>query len=456
MDERQNQNDDPTSDPTPEPPPGPGPAPTYPPAWGSPAGQSPYGAYGQPAGPPLSQQNPYGYSPQPGYGKPSRRPGIIPLTPLALGDLLGASFAAIRRNAAAVLGTALIVALVQILVSVFAATTFFNVAQDVVLMEQSGQNPFRGDPSTNPVFGQIFGSMGLALLGALVSSLAGLLANGVLSIVVLRSAAGLKTSLGQAWKLTGQQIWSLIGIGAFYLLAGAVTLVLYLGVMVGLFVAVSSSDGGMAGLMGLLLVLLTIGMVVLWVWLYVKLLLAPAAAAVELKGPWKAFGRSWSLTRGHWWRTFGIVLLVAVIVGVVSSVITTPISMISGLSAPFAPTDSAQQMLDASRLWMTITVAVTGLVNALAMAYMACLMALLYVDYRIRHESFDLDLAAAADAAGMSDDDRFSTVRDVQAAAGIEDLVPGRHQPAGSPGQDNGPAQFGKSGQHGQHGQHGF
>jgi hypothetical protein len=81
-------------------------------------------------------------------------------------------------------------------------------------------------------------------------------------------------------------------------------------------------------------------------------------------------------------------------------------------------------------------VAVSSLVNALALVYSSCLIALLYIDYRIRHESFDLELIAAAEAAGAGDDERFSTVRDVQVAAGTDQLVPGRYPaaPAGPSG----------------------
>ena len=395
-------------------------------------GQSPYGAYGQPA----SQQNPYGQ--QPGYGTPSRRPGIIPLTPLTLGDLLSGSFAAIRRNAAAVLGTALIVALIEIVVSVFATNVLFDATYSIILMEEGGQDPFMGDPLTNPVFGQLFGSIALLFLGALLAALAGIIANGVLAVVVLRSAAGLKTSLGQAWKLTGRQIWSLMGLALIYLVAGAIIFILFIGVIVGLVIAAVSEDGGMAALMGILLFVLTVASVVVSVWLYIKLVLAAAASAVELKGPFKAMGRSWSLTRGHWWRTLGIILLVAVIVGIIASIITTPLSMIGGVFAPLDPTTSMEEMMDSTRWWTLLSVAVSSLVNALALVYSSCLIALLYIDYRIRHESFDLDLAAAAEAAGAGDDERFSTVRDVQAAAGTDQLVPGRH-PSG-PSAPRGPS----------------
>lgn len=408
--------------------------------WGTPTSGPGYGPNGQPQPPaydPYGQpvnQSPYGYPPQRGYGTPSRRPGTIPLIPLALGDILGGAFSTIRRNAAAVFGTALIVALIEIILSAFAATSFLDAAFELVMLEEAGQDPFGGDPTTNPYFGQFFGSLGILMLAALVTLFTGIIAQGVLSIVVLRAAAGMRTSLGQAWRLTGRQAWSLAGLGGLYLLAGAVTMIVFLGVLFALVAGAAAGDTMTTAVMGILLFVLSIGLVVAWVWIYVKVLLAPAAVAVEQHAPFRSIGRSWSLTRGHWWRTFGIVLLVSIIVGVISSVITTPLSMFGGLSDAFLEPGSAQQALESARVWMIVTLVVTALVNAITRAFLSCVTALLYVDYRIRHESFDLDLAAAADQAGLADDERFSTVRDVQTAAGTESLVPGRHRPSGTPG----------------------
>jgi hypothetical protein len=408
--------------------------------WGAPTSGPGYGPYGQPQPPvydPYGQpvnQSPYGNPPQPGYGTPSRRPGTIPLIPLALGDILGGAFSTIRRNAAAVFGTALIVALIEIILTAFAATSFVDAAFELLMLEEAGQDPFAGDPTTNPYFGRFFGSLGVLMLAALVTLFTGIIAQGVLSIVVLRAAAGLKTSLGQAWRLTGRQAWSLAGLGGLYLLAGAVTMIVFVGLFLALVAGAAAGDTTTTAVMGILLFVFSIGLVVAWVWIYVKVLLAPAAVAVEQHAPFRSIGRSWSLTRGHWWRTFGIVLLVSIIVGVISSVITTPLSMFSGLSDPFLEPGSLQQALESTRVWMIVTLVVSALVNAITRAFLSCVTALLYVDYRIRHESFDLDLAAAADQAGLADDERFSTVRDVQAAAGTEDLVPGRHRPSGIPG----------------------
>ncbi len=386
--------------------------------------QNPYGAYGAPPTPP----NAYGAygAPPPGYGSPARRPGVIPLTPLALGDLLGGSFAVIRRNPAAVMGTALIVALIEIVISVAATAVLFRAVSEALVLDQAGASATLDDTVALGLLGALSGTVAITVVGALLASLVGIVAQGVLAVVVLRSAAGLTTSLGQAWRLTGRQVWSLIGLGLVYLAGGLVVFLLFGAVITGLVVAAVAEDGTLAGVMGILLFVLTVASVVLGLWIYVKLLLSASASAVELASPFRAIGRSWTLTRGHWWRTFGIILLVAIIIGVVSSVITTPLSLAGGVFAPFSESATPEEIMGGSQVWLMVNAAATALVGALATVYTACLVSLLYTDYRIRQESFDLELAAAADAAGLGDDERFSTVRDVQVAAGTDTLVPGR------------------------------
>src|SRR3984885_11885612 len=81
-------------------------------------GQQPYGQqpYGQQ---PYGQQPGYGQQPygQPGYGlpqyggspygqwtPPAPKPGVIPLRPLSVGEILDGAFTAVRRNPKATLG----------------------------------------------------------------------------------------------------------------------------------------------------------------------------------------------------------------------------------------------------------------------------------------------------------------------------------------------------------------
>ena len=49
------------------------------------------------------------------------------------------------------------------------------------------------------------------------------------------------------------------------------------------------------------------------IWIGVRWSLAPIVLFAEDLGAMESLGRSWSLVRGSWWRTFGLILLVALI-----------------------------------------------------------------------------------------------------------------------------------------------
>lgn len=52
----------------------------------------------------------------------------------------------------------------------------------------------------------------------------------------------------------------------------------------------------------------------------IRLGYAPYVAAVEPVGPWTAVARSWRYAAGVWWRTFGIVLILGIIIGLAGAV----------------------------------------------------------------------------------------------------------------------------------------
>ena len=61
---------------------------------------------------------------------------------------------------------------------------------------------------------------------------------------------------------------------------------------------------------------LGLGLLVLGAWLGVKLALVPSVIVLEHAGIRTAIARSWRLTDGSYWRTFGVLLLVGVILNI--------------------------------------------------------------------------------------------------------------------------------------------
>ncbi|MFG6402010.1 glycerophosphoryl diester phosphodiesterase membrane domain-containing protein [Microbacterium sp. P04] len=313
---------------------------------------------------------------------PAPRPGIVPLHPLGFGTILGKSFSALRQNPRVLLGFALCVQAGAYLLVIFAtggvAIASFSRLDTV--------------PSGSEEFDAILaGSIAITVITGLVLGLAsgalGVIVQGVVVSEVAAAVIAEKLTLGQIWQRLRPVAWRLIGYAALVL--GAVLLVIAVvgGVVVGLGFVVLP----LAIVLGVLLVL---GSIPLSLWLSTKLLLVPAAIILEGAGIRAAIARSWRLTRGRFWSTFGILVIISMTFSVVAQVVSIPLSFLSsGLSTIVSPTgDPEPAAIVAVIVSAVLTQALTILVQCVALIVQSTAAALVYVDCRMRHEGLDLDL----------------------------------------------------------------
>jgi membrane-anchored glycerophosphoryl diester phosphodiesterase (GDPDase) len=141
---------------------------------------------------------------------------------------------------------------------------------------------------------------------------------------------------------------------------------------------------GLGILVGILLVL---GGVVLFAWVGVRLLLVAPALALEGLRLWATVGRAWRLTRSSFWRLFGIYVLASIIVYIAASIVSYPFSAVGGLFA--AGTGDGLAMV-------ALTTLGTVIATAMMTIFLSAVVALLYVDLRMRREGLDVALASAA------------------------------------------------------------
>src|SRR5690349_21204805 len=157
----------------PAPPAGPGQdiAPPGQPGYGSPGhGQPGYGqpGYGHgPGQPGYGQAGQAGYGPpagQPGpgprYGASAPKPGVIPLRPLGVGEILDGAFASIRRNPRTILGISAVIITISAIVSTALSLTLLNLAGGVSL-------PQPGQQMTTRQAEHLIGQLAAAVLPAL-------------------------------------------------------------------------------------------------------------------------------------------------------------------------------------------------------------------------------------------------------------------------------------------------
>lgn len=343
------------------------------PQYGQYGGQQPqYGQYGAP------QQPQYGQYGQPQYGPPPQfrlapKPGVIPLRPLNLGDIFGGTFGTIRGNPGATLGLSALVALIVAIPSIFTTLALNNA--DLTTTDESGTTVNLGTQLSSSIT-------------AIYTAIAGVFLAGMLTAVVAEAVLGRRISIGETWRKVRGRLLPLLGMTLLVALA-AVVLV---GVVVGIVVLLALAAGTIAAVVSG--ILLGLGIIVVLVWAAIKISLAAPGLVLEGIGPVKALGRSWQLTRGQWWRIFGISLLAQLIVGMISNVVQLPSALILVASAGDAGTPSVGALIGVQ--------VVSVIVSALTAPFTAGVTALLYLDQRIRKEALDVTLmeAAAKDGAG--------------------------------------------------------
>ncbi|MFI6948236.1 glycerophosphoryl diester phosphodiesterase membrane domain-containing protein [Streptomyces sp. NPDC050422] len=357
-------------------------SPTQPPAgqWSPPTGSAP--------GPGTPPPHPgWGVPPQgPGWGRPpaAAKPGIIPLRPLGVGEILDGAVSTMRAHWRTVLG-------ITLAVSVVAQTAILLVQRYLLPEPPSIDRNATGSEALRQATDSLRSSLLSSAPPLLISMLATIFTTAVLTVVISRSVLGRPVTLAGAWAEARPRLFPLLGLTL--LLAVMAAAIMTAGILPGFLI------GDTAGVGLAFIGLLAAGGVFLW--LLVRFCLASPALMLERQSITASMRRSAKLVRGAWWRTFGILALTWLLTIIVMVVIGLPFGIIAmvvddgGLSSFL--TDGAT-----SFGWPFLIVSAIGDVVIATITYplSAGVMALLYVDQRIRREALDLDLARAAGLPG--------------------------------------------------------
>jgi hypothetical protein len=327
------------------------------PGWGQQGwGQQPGWAWGQPVPPPV-------------------KPGIIPLRPLGIGEMLDGAISCIRRNPAITLLIGAGVALVTQVLNVLVVYPFLP-----------DESALEADATFGEVMRELGGFLSANLFVAILGWLAGVIATGMLTILVSRQVIGRQSTLGEVWAATRPRLLRLIGLAAIQPIIFG--LILLVGIAPGIGLAFASTGAGIA-----LAVVGGIAAAVVVVYLYVGFAVAAPALMLERQPVFRALGRSRHLVQGKWWRVLGITLLAFIITTFVAGIISTPFQLAGGgftvLTDPNASGNPS--------LLMLMIGAIGGVLGSMiTLPFAAAITVLLYVDLRIRKEALDIELARAA------------------------------------------------------------
>jgi hypothetical protein len=294
--------------------------------------------------------------------------------------MFNAAIETIRRNPRATIGIAAVVLTAFLAIPAIATIVWGGIAGFGSQITSSADS---GNSSPQDV-GLLLSLLG----GGILSFLATIVLTGMTVHVVERAARGQKLSAGEAWGLTRGRVWRLLGLA---LLTGLLPVVPAV-VIVLLIVAAATVSTGAAILVG---VVAGLGGLAGTVYLWVRLLaLAPAALVIERIGVFGSMGRSWTLTRGAFWRTFGISLLSYLVAAVAAQFLSLPFGILGVVAGLLWPNQFASILV--LLLSQNVAQVVAG---SLTTPFKASMTGLLYLDQRIRKEGYDIQLISEYAAA---------------------------------------------------------
>ena len=379
--------------------------------WGAPEQpaqpQQPWGAPEQPAQPQQAQQpwgapeqpqQQWGAAPQPdaawqgtqtqgGTAWTVAQPGIIPLRPLTVGELFNGAFQAVRVNPQTMFGFAFaIMAVVGLVQAFFASSSSSSLTRAL----SSGD--------TDDLVYSLGSSMGSFVTSGL-TLLATAFLSGMLALTVWDAVLGRKSSPADAWHRFSPRfvpvLLATLLIGIIEFVAIVVVLLVFL---IPFFLVVvntasaRSYDSASAGIGGALSIifLMIVALIVIACFLTVKFAFTSSAVVLEGLGPVDAMKRSWSLSKGSFWRILGRIWLIGIVTTLITSVLGAVVGAILGVGANAA---------ESLGLLVAFSAFVSALLSAVVIPVQSSFYTLMYLDERMRKENLAPMIAQEASRA---------------------------------------------------------
>jgi hypothetical protein len=260
------------------------------------------------------------------------------LRPLGVGDVLDAAVKLYTRNA---------VSMWKIVACVVVPVSLIN--QIIVGASlPSGAYVYHGTLYTPT--GQLSTPAAGVIAGIVLSIVAVLIANGALSLSLVDAYIGQPLDWVASLRAAGSRLGSLLWLAILWTVL----------VIVG-FIAI----------------------ILPGIWLLVVWSVGIPALMFEHLGGFKALGRSFDLVRGRWWATFAELLVAIIMLVLVSLVLGLILGAIEkGLK------------VDSIGLWLAFNWLIALFSDLVSYPFIAAVIAVIYIDLRVRKEALDLELLA--------------------------------------------------------------
>jgi hypothetical protein len=235
-------------------------------------------------------------------------------------------------------------------------------------------------------------------------SVAGTMLSGLIAIAAARSQLHAGVGARELLRLVRPSLLPLLGVGVVQALLLIGLLAAWFAIAFGAAAGLSTASSEGAGVAGVLLFLAGIPVATI---IGVRLSLAGTVILMEGRrapdlglfvparvGVGGALNRSWRLVKGRFWRTFGILLFAGLVVTIVGYVIQAGLSLVAGVLAAWIAAGGESS----AAVGISLIVA-SGVGAALAtiatLSFVSAVLAMLYLDLRVRREGLDLWLRPA-------------------------------------------------------------
>lgn len=297
------------------------------------------------------------------------------LAPMAVGTLFEVAGRIIRRHALPLLTVSAIFQLPSSLLDA-AAQQHLGHALSPIVVGLGSDAPRLLEPTsdqTRTIVEALLLLAGTSVVGTLLGALATL----AFTTAVLADYQGRIPTTGAMIGIALRRALPALAAGLLAALALLGVIVAAVILAVAAVTALPAPDGGAGGAGAFLAILVGVSAVVLASVVIVRLALPAAVLAAEPVGATQALRRSWSLTGGRTWRTFAVLASVAIAMTIVGSALLELVATVitDGLAAGMGLADLSDTLL-------------AGLVSTLLAPIGGVVLAVLYLDLRVRHDGW--------------------------------------------------------------------
>jgi len=293
-----------------------------------------------------------GSNPQSSEQKPAREiKPVIPLRPLYFGEIFSGAATVMWRYAAWVFGASFLVALI-------AAASDFGLG----VFSGTPLSPFPPTKINIDMVQNFSDSVSLLNGSALwvnlaqlfLTTISGTFLSGFLIILVGRAVLGRSVTFTEIIAELKPRFWPLLGLTIIYTVLVAVGFAFF---------------------------------VVPGIWLSVVFMFATSALVLERGRIGQALGRSYLLTLGAWFRSFGVLLVAGLLAQAVNFLLRRAFRLDNGLLSTSAPSPQS-----ATNGYLLSQAAVDLLSSTVVTPFVVCVTTIAYLDQRMRKEKLDISL----------------------------------------------------------------